>query len=795
MSKRNHLKTLEFHKILLSLSQLVQCEENEEKALSIKPYKDYETAKKEIEHTDQMVQFVLAKGAVGLDKITPVKETVLRAQKGGVLGLKEFLEIDKMCVNIGRLITWYYGEETKKEENNEVDFLFQSLTDVDFLHEEIRQVVINEEQISDRASGELFQIRRQIRQNQNAAREIVEKMVRSNNVQKYLQEAIVTMRDGRYVLPVKAEFKNMVPGLVHDMSSSGQTFFVEPMSAVEANNTLKVLESQELAEITKILTHLSERVGQCKDQLIYNYENLLDIDLYLGKAKLALDMGATKPIINNEKRIDLKKARHPLIDKKDVVPIDVNLGISFDTLIVTGPNTGGKTVTLKTLGLFSLMGLSGLFIPAQEKSEIAFFEKIWVDIGDEQSIEQSLSTFSSHMVNIISILKRADQNSLVLLDELGAGTDPVEGAALAISIIETLRKKGTMVCATTHYPELKTYAIDTKGVENASCSFDLKTLKPTYRLSIGIPGASNAFAISKRLGMSDRVITRAKEHIDEESKLLENTIAQMEAQKQQLQREQSELEKVKRELESSKRDNDKLNRRLKAQLESAEKQASLRINSLVQGVTDKANKLLQELEVAQKEAKKGANNQSLNSLRKGFYNKIDGLYDIIEPVGEKKSDYKLPRMPKVGEEVLLMDLDKKAVVQTLPDKNGNLEVVAGIIKTRTNINNIKLLDEKQRVTVNKKPVSRTTKQLSKKQTAIELDIRGEYPEDAILEIDRFIDNCVLGNIPSVTIIHGKGTGVLKKAVQAHLKKHKSVENYRFGSFGEGEDGVTIVQLR
>ncbi len=614
-------------------------------------------------------------------------------------------------------------------------------------------------------------------------------MVRSTTYQKFLQDPIVTIRDGRFVVPVKTECRGEVAGLVHDTSASGSTVFVEPMGAVDANNEVKVLVSQEGKEIERILAELSAEAGNFADTTIRGYETAVELNVIFAKASLAYKMKATVPALNDKGRVVLHQARHPLIDKDKVVPIDIELGARFDTLVITGPNTGGKTVSLKTVGLLTLMAMCGLMIPASENSEISTFRQVLADIGDEQSIEQSLSTFSAHMKNIIEIMGRADGGSLILLDELGAGTDPVEGAALAEAILESLRRRGAKIAATTHYAELKAYALKTGGVENASCEFDVATLRPTYRLLIGMPEMANAFAISRRLGMPEEVVDRAQELVSGENRRFEDVVSSLEASRQQLEDEREQARRAREESERARREAAEARDRVRAQAESELERARKKAALLAQQTRSRADALLNEMEEIRRRRDKGVTAEQKARMNAG----LRALENASDPVSRKpEKGYRLPRPLKAGDAVLLYDIDKPATVLR-PAEGDPPEVLvqAGILQTRVPLSNLRLVERKK-----EKPRFRAvTREVGQAAAATEIDLRGQNADEAVMNVDRFIDGAVMSGIGQLTIIHGKGTGVLRSAVQQHLKSHPNVKSFRLGTFGEGESGVTIVELK
>lgn len=660
-----------------------------------------------------------------------------------------------------------------------------------FLEEKITNAIISEDEISDKASSTLADIRRKIRTASSKAREVLDKIIHSTQYLKYLQDAIVTQRDGRYVVPVRSECRGNVPGLVHDTSASGATVFIEPMGVVQANNDIKLLRSKEDDEIERILFELSANAGDFADAIIASYKNLAILNFVFAKANLAYNMRASMPIMNDRGIVDLKQARHPIIDKDKVVPVDIVLGKNFDTLVITGPNTGGKTVTLKTLGLLTLMAMCGLLVPCADNSELSVFRRVLVDIGDEQSIEQSLSTFSAHMTNIIQIIKLANSGSLVLIDELGAGTDPVEGAALAISILEKLRDKHAKIASTTHYAELKEFALRTEGVENACCEFDVTTLRPTYRLLIGVPGKSNAFAITKRLGMDDEIVERAKELVSSESRQFEDVVGTLEKRRQSLEKQIENANRLTAKANTEKQKAENEIRRAKENAEREIERAKQEAQRIISRTRAQADALVEELDKARKAKDMSA--EARAKLKKN----LNTMENNADPVMKKQSDgekYKLPRPLKVGDSVLIFDIDKNATVLAPPTKDGMVLVQAGIIKTRVKIDNLRLIKEKKQQPPQYSAKRNVHSTLDVRPTT-EVDVRGETAFDAIMIVDKAIDNAVLMNINQLTIIHGKGTGVLRREIQSFLRTHKAVKSFRLGVFGEGESGVTIVELK
>ena len=785
---RNY-KALELPKILKMLADECTCPDAAEEALKIEPSPDLETVEKLIKETDDAFVLMAKFGAPSFYGLKNVVNALRRAEAGGVLNLSELLNLSFTLKTIRGVTEWRSKSasvETVLQER------FELLTPNKYLEERIDTTVKNEEEVFDTASQALYDIRRKMRNASQKVKEQLDSMTRSAKYQKFLQDSIVTMRDGRFVVPVKVEYRNEVAGLVHDTSASGATVFVEPMGVVEANNEIRILKAKEKDEIERILQRLSEEAGAFAQAIIDSYYILVELNLIFAKAHLAYKMKASLPIVNDKGKIRLKNARHPLINKDKVVPTNIELGYSFDTLIITGPNTGGKTVSIKTIGLMCLMAMCGLMIPCAEESEVSVFNNILADIGDEQSIEQSLSTFSAHMSNIIKILEISDEKSLVLIDELGAGTDPTEGAALAIAIIEALRIKHLRLAATTHYAELKEYALRTEGVENGCCEFDVNTLSPTYRLLIGVPGKSNAFAISRRLGMRADIVSRAKNLVSEEGSKFEEVIEKLEKDRRRLEKElisaredSKKAEKLLKEAEALK---EKTEKDAEKQLEEAKRSAS----NIVSATRAQADALFSELDRLKKHKDKIISQEEMQNLKAGIKN----MEEQSDPIREKKQeDYVLPRPLKVGDQVIIYDLNKDATVLELPKSGDMVLVQAGIVKTRVNINNLRLSDGSKK-DKKKDAGRRTVKTLAApEKVSMDLDLRGMNSEEGIAAVDDFIDRALRQNLNQITIIHGKGTGVLRAAVQQHLRRHPYVRSFRLGTFGEGESGVTIAELK
>ncbi len=723
-----------------------------------------------------------------------IKQLLKKADVGSTLTIKELLQIATTLKVIRSVKQW--RKDINADISTCIDEYFEVLYPNKYFEDKIFSAVKNETQLNDSASDKLFSLRRKINNASMNIRDRLDKIVRSTEKSKFLQDAIITQRDGRFVVPVKAEYRHEIPGIVHDTSGSGSTIFVEPMGVVEVNNELRVLEAQEREEVHRILCEFSSEAASFYDSAALSYDALVELCVIFSKASLAYKMHASVAVLNREGRIDLKCARHPLIDPKIVVPINVSLGKNFNTLVITGPNTGGKTVTLKTLGLLSLMAMCGLMIPAEQGSEIAVFDRILADIGDEQSIEQSLSTFSAHMVNIVSILKLATRNSLILLDELGAGTDPIEGAALAKAVLIELGGRGTKIAATTHYSELKTYALDTDNVENASCEFSVANLKPTYKLLIGVPGRSNAFAISRRLGLDNNIIENAKTHISEDNRRLEEVIASLEKARQNVDRERQRTTRLKHELQQEKQRSADALLELENQREKLMEQTRVQAERILEQARYKANLLLNDLEQTKKKMTADSAAKQLARAKSSIDKTVSDIEKISDPVLKKRDEnYTLPRELKEGDDVLIFDLGKKSTVLQLDSSKNKAYVAAGNMNIWVDIKNLRLIEKQTETKNNKKSgsVSGITSRAQRSATS-EIDMRGMTVDEGILELDRYIDNAVMAGVGSITIIHGKGTGALRKAVHDHLKHHRNIKSYRLGVFGEGEAGVTIAEI-
>lgn len=786
-----NFKTLELDLILEKLANECSCDDAKELALTLKPSTDMLEAELLLTQTEDAFSLLARFGGPSFSGLKNVNNPLHRANAGGSLNPKELLDIAYCLRSIRTLDEWHNhcsGVRTS------LDFFFEGITVNKYLENKIFTCIINEEEISDKASETLNDIRRKIRSKENSIREKLDSMIHSSHYQQYLQEAIVTQRNGRFVVPVKAENRGNVPGLVHDTSSTGATVFVEPASVVDANNDIKVLQGKERDEIMRILFELSAEAGEFAQSIKHSFDSAVMLNLIFAKAHLAYKMKATKPLLNNEGIIHIKKARHPLIDAKKVVPTDIKLGDEYDTLVITGPNTGGKTVSLKTLGLLTAMSMCGLLIPASDRSRISVFDKILVDIGDEQSIAQSLSTFSSHMVNIIDIMSKADSKSLVLIDELGAGTDPVEGAALAVSVIEHIRSKGAVIAATTHYAELKAYALDTPGVSNGCCEFDVETLRPTYRLLIGVPGRSNAFAISEHLGMDKAVVEHAKSIVNSDNRDFESVLEKLESSRQALEDERKVAEEMtaraKRIEEKAQSEKDKIETLKKRELDRAKREAE----KLIDAAKRKSSEFLLELEKLKKEQNESNATETARKTRRAVKSQMGEMDDLINPAELADNwdyDYKLPREPKVGDRIVIKGIGEGEVVK-VGDK---LLVKSGLLKTRVKLSDIMILDKpKEKPKATRHNVYRTSSRADA-DVKTEIDMRGETVDEALGELSLFIDKCVLNNIEEIRIIHGKGTGALRAAVTDYLKTHPNITEYRLGKYGEGENGVTIAKVK
>ena len=782
----SYLKTLELNKIIERAAAGCVCGEAKAKMLALAPQCDPDEVRFALEQTDAINTLLIKNGSPRFGGVEGVSALATRAVKGGVLSMGELLLVAGALRNFQNLSAWYGSTD---HDALPTDDLFYALAPQPGLEQQITSAILAPDTMADTASHTLADLRKKIRATENSIRDRLEGLVHNMESSKYLQEAVVSIRNGRYVVPVKSEYRGEISGIIHDVSSTGATVFVEPQAVVEANARILQYRAQEAQEIERILTAFTSQVAAIEPQFQYSYKAMLEIDILLAKARMALEMKAFKPSVSYDGSFSLVRARHPLIDPAKCVPVDIALGKDYDSLIITGPNTGGKTVALKTIGLLTLMAMCGLMIPAGEGSRVAVFRHILADIGDEQSIEQSLSTFSSHMVNIIHIFEVADNSSLILLDELGAGTDPVEGAALAEAIIQELRGRGVRLACTTHYAELKAYAIQTPGVENGSCEFDVATLRPTYRLLIGVPGKSNAFAITQRLGMDTAIVDRARELVSREGNAFEQVVGRLEEDRRKMEDELEALRasaaQAKANAEASQRLKDEAEAQAKKEIDRARQEAA----QIVQKTRQRADALVGELEELRRQKNKQLSAEQKARLRSG----LKELESSSDPVHQRRDDnYVLPRPLVVGDEVLLYDIDKEATVLELP-KDGTVLVQAGIIKTRVPLENVRLLSKRQ--LKKKNPTRTVTKNVSTPETSSSLDLRGQTVEEALMEVDNFLDRASRMHLSQVTIIHGKGTGALRTAVQQHLRRCSQVKSFRLGTYGEGESGVTIAELK
>lgn len=791
-----YYKALELDRILKMLSDEVHVQSARSMALEIRPYSNAELVLEELAKTDEAFVLTAKYAAPSFNLSLDPIPLLTRAEVGGLLTMSELLQVANTLKVIRTVKEW--RNNILDNSVNKLDDMFSMLTANKFLEDSINFAIKNNEEMNDNASVKLAQIRRKMCGVSASIKDKLDSIVKSGQKSKFLQEAIVTQRDGRYVVPVKVEYKSEVAGIVHDTSSTGSTIFIEPMAVVEANNELRVLQLEEREEIERILWELSKSVADFSVAIKNSFSVLCELNIIFAKASLAYKMRATMPKINSEGKTVLKNARHPLIDKKLVVPISVTLGVDYNTLIITGPNTGGKTVTLKTVGLLTLMSMCGMMIPADSGSEIAFFDNILVDIGDEQSIEHSLSTFSSHMINIINILNQPLSSSLVLLDEIGNGTDPIEGAALAKAILVKLLNSSARTIATTHYPELKSYALETDGVENASCEFNIKTMKPTYRLMVGVPGKSNAFIISSKLGLSDEIVEQARNYISDDDKKLDKITNALEQARISAERERKEASTIKTELLKKL---EQANENLKdAELKKASilEKAKNDASYIIDNARYKSNTLLSELEDIKKRLNSENASELYSTAKRTTSKSISEIERASDPVDTKETqNYVLPRKLEVGDNVLLFDLNKTATVEQLSKDEKRVLVSMGALKSWTDISNIRLKESEKKQQNSNIKTRRVTgvKSKAERDARFEFDMRGMTVDEGMLELDRYIDSAVLGGIPSVTIIHGKGTGALRKAVHSYLKTNKNVISFRLGVFGEGEAGVTIAEIK
>ena len=791
-------KTLELDKVLARAVQLCACRETKEMMQDLQPCETPEDERYALEQTNAINSLLIKNGSPRFGSVSEVRRVVAHAQKGGILSMGELLEIAATLRNFAGLSQWYGLSE---HDMMPTDDLFYSLAPQPVLERQISDSIISPEEMADTASTTLADLRRKIRQTEDSIRTKLDAIIKNSTTNKFLQDAVVSLRNGRYVVPVRAEYRGEVGGVIHDVSSSGATVFVEPTAVVEANARIMQLRAQEQEEITRILSAFSAQVGSLEPQFSYSYDAMLKIDLLLAKARLAIEQGAFMPAVSDTIHFKLNKARHPLIDKKKVVPVDIALGDEYDTLVITGPNTGGKTVSLKTAGLLNAMAQYGFLIPAHESSVVCNFREYLVDIGDEQSIEQSLSTFSAHMTNIVSILEVAGDSSLVLLDELGSGTDPVEGAALAISILSFLHNMKCRTMATTHYSELKVFALSTPGVENACCEFNVETLRPTYKLLIGIPGKSNAFAISRQLGLPDYIIDDAKTHLESNDEAFEDLLANLEQSRVTIEKEREEIASYKEEIS-----------RLKKNIEQKEERLDERKEKLLKNANEEAQRILREAKETADQTIRNINKLAASSgvgkeleaertkLREKL-DKVDKSLSLKNNKGPKKTIS--PKKLKIGDGVKVLTMNLKGTVSTLPNAKGDLYVQMGILRSLVNIKDLELLDEASVSGPGLDPAalkrnntgSGKIKMAKSFSVSPEVNLIGMTTDEAMPVLDKYLDDAYLAHLPQVRVVHGRGTGALRAAVHKHLKKLKYVKEFRLGEFGEGDTGVTIVTFK
>lgn len=786
------LNKLEFDKIISLLEEQASSTRGCQLCRKLKPTADLEQINTWQEQTGAAFTRIVRKGRISLSDAFPVGESLKRLEIGGTLGSGELLRIGRLLKTAARAKS--YGRHDNQEDLSDcLDPLFEQLEPLTPLASEIERCIIEEDEISSEASVALKRIRRNIELLNDKVHASLNSLV-SGSLRTYLQDPIITMRGDRYCIPVKAEYRGQVKGLIHDQSSKGSTLFIEPMAVVKLNNDLKEMYAKEQEEIQVILTRLSEDTAQYLEEIQNNYRLLTELDFILARGALALSMNASRPLLNKEGRIRIREGRHPLLDPRKVVPVSVTLGEDFTLLIITGPNTGGKTVCLKTVGLFTLMGQAGLHIPAGERSELAVFEQVFADIGDEQSIEQSLSTFSSHMTNIVSFLQDVDEQSLVLFDELGAGTDPTEGAALAIAILSHLHKRDIRAMATTHYSELKVYALTASGVENACCEFDVESLKPTYRLLIGIPGKSNAFAISGKLGLPDYIIEDAKQHLTEQDASFEDLLTDLETSKRTIEKEQQAIEVYKREVEALKTQAREKQQKMEEQKERILRQANEKAGNILREAKELADETIKNFRKFGKENISAAEMEKERE-RLRLKMKETAAADTL-PAPKPKKAYK-PGDFKLGESVRVLSMNLTGTINSVPDSRGNVTVQMGILRSQVNISDLEIVEEPAEYTA--KSMRQTSKGRLKMSKSLsvrpEINLLGKTVDEAVSELDKYLDDAILSHLDTVRVVHGKGTGALRKGIHQYLRRQKHVKTYRLGEFGEGDAGVTIVELK
>ncbi len=791
MNKKT-LNKLEYHKVIELLTEQASSFSGKERCRKLRPMTSLPDINTAQQQTAAAFTRIVKKGRLSLSGCNPVNDSLKRLEVGAALGSGELLRICKLLEAAGRAKA-YGRHDNSDDEEDCLDSFFQQLEPLSILSAEIRRCILEEDEISDDASPTLKHIRRSISQMNDKVHGTLSGMV-NGSLRTYLQDPIITMRGDRYCIPVKAEYRSQVSGLIHDQSSTGSTLFIEPMAVVKLNNDLKELYGKEQEEIQVILARLSEETAQYIEEIHTDYTVLGELDFIFARGSLALNMNASMPVFNTEGRIRIREGRHPLLDKRQVVPITVTLGDEFDLLIVTGPNTGGKTVSLKTVGLFTLMGQAGLHIPALDRSELAVFEQVYADIGDEQSIEQSLSTFSSHMTNIVSFLSQVDERSLVLFDELGAGTDPTEGAALATAILSYLHQRGIRTMATTHYSELKVYALSTPGVENACCEFDLETLRPTYRLLLGIPGKSNAFAIAGKLGLPDYIIAEAKTHLTEQDESFEDLLTDLETSKRTIQKEQDEIAAYKRELERLKTEVSKKQEKLEAQKERILREANEKAHAILADAKETADETLRNF---RKFGKENISAAEMEKERERLRKKMASVGSKLAIETQKPKKQHKPSDFKLGESVKVLSMNLNGSVIALPDSKGNVTVQMGILRSQVHISDLEIIEETPSYSA--KQMHKTSKGKMKMgksfSVSSEINLLGKTVDEAIAELDKYLDDAALAHLSNVRVVHGKGTGALRSGIHTYLKRQKHVKSFRLGAFGEGDAGVTIVELK
>ncbi len=786
------LQKLEYDKIKGLLVEYASSDAGKNRCRQLEPMITLDEINTAQEQTAAAFSRIVKKGRLSFSGCYSVEEAMMRLEVGGTLNSAELLRVCKLCEVANRAKS-YGRHDTVDELSDCLDSYFEQLSPLTPLTNEIRRCIIEEDEISDEASSTLRQIRKSMHQINDKVHATLNGLV-NGSLRSYLQDAIITMRGDRYCIPVKAEYRSQVNGLIHDQSSTGSTLFIEPMAVVKLNNDLKELYAKEQEEIQVILARLSVEVAMYIDEIRTNYQVLTELDFIFAKGELALSMNACQPLFNTRGYIHIREGRHPLLNKKTVVPITIMLGGDFDLLIVTGPNTGGKTVSLKTVGLFTLMGQAGLHIPALDRSELAVFEQVYADIGDEQSIEQSLSTFSSHMTNIVSFLQEVDEKSLVLFDELGAGTDPTEGAALAIAILSYLHERGIRTMATTHYSELKVFALSTEGVENACCEFDVETLRPTYHLLIGVPGKSNAFAISSKLGLPDYIIESAKGHLSEQEESFEDLLTDLEESRRTIEKEQIQIAAYKQEIEQLKKELQKKQERLEARSERIIKEANEKANAILREAKDVADETMKQF---RKFGKENISVAEMEKERERLREKIAKTQTNAKPELKKPIKQHKPSDFRLGESVKVHSLNLTGTVHSLPDAKGNLYVQMGILRSQVHISDLSIIEEPKTATeLQRQRTSAGKMKMNKSMTVSpEINLLGKTVDEALAELDKYLDDAYLSHLSPVRIVHGKGTGALRSAIHNYLKRQKHVDSYRLGAFGEGDAGVTIVEFK